>query len=345
MRKIRLKIHKVMILLVVFLLLVGCSANKGSGNDSAVGEGEYIQTSDEPGYGNWDYDEEAGQAEAEDTKVPEDNGNDSTGQQDKVIFDSNDKIIRKIFLSLETKEFDNLIKSVETQISELGGYIQTSRLTGRHYDRDNLRYGTIIVRVPKESVDGFVNNIGNISNITQKEENVENVTLQYVDIEARTEALEIEQERLLDLLERAQDIEVIISLEARLTSVRYELQSLKTQIRTIDNQVDFSTITMEIQEVEIMGVGIDTEESIGDRIARGTKETFSNIKEEFADFVVWFVVNLPYILFWIVVVFVIIFVIKRNVNKSNFKRNLKNLDYNNDNDIEINDSSSKDSEE
>lgn len=312
MKKTSSRLYKGTLLLLVMFLLVGCGAKDSGGTDSS--SPEYAQMDvDTAGEGNWDYDYSYEDGELSEDSIEETES--PVSEKDDILYESKDKIIRKINLSLETKNFDDLVKSIETQVRELDGYIETSRLTGRHYESDNLRYGTIIARIPKESVDGFVSNLGGIANIISKEENVENVTLQYVDLESRTEALEIEQERLLKLLERAEDIDDIISLEARLTSVRYELQSLKTQTRTIDNQVDFSTILVDIQEVRLMSSGIDSEDSILDRISRGTKKTFTDIKDDLADLLVWFIVNLPYIIIWLLVIFIIVLLIRKGNRK------------------------------
>lgn len=328
MKKINLHVGFVLLLLVTFIM-VGCSSSD-KGIEIAQDGGYVTETAAAVSQNNaagFDVDasgEMDAIAEEKGEALEDGIGSDASAN---VLYDSNDKIIRKVWLGLETQAFDELIKSIETQVSELGGYIESSNITGRHYHSDNLRYGAIAARIPKETVDGFVNNIGEIANITQKSEDVENVTLQYVDLESRTEALEIEQERLLVLLERAEDIEVIISLETRLTNVRYELQSLKTQTRTIDNLVDYSTITMEIQEVRLMSGGLDTEESIGDRIGRGLEKTFYNMKEGLANFIVWFVVSLPYIIIWLVIIFIILFLIRRLIGKRKFRKKLKYMDY------------------
>lgn len=321
MKKTSSKFYIIMILAMT-LILAGCSSSYESKNDGRVEIGQDSAVPESPG---WDYSEEKGEVGKDSDEASGENPG-----QDQLLYNSNDKIIRRINLSLETQAFDDLINSIEGQVSELGGYIEMSKITGRHYNHENLRYGTIVARIPKETVNGFVKNIGDIANVTMKAENIENVSLKYVDIEARTEALEIEQERLLTLLERAQEIEVIISLESRLTSVRYELQSLKTEIRTIDNLVDYSTLTMEVQEVRLMGSSIDADDSIGERISRGLERTLYNMKEGFANFIVWFVVNIPYIIIWIIILILIIFSLVRIVNMG--KRG-KDLVYKNKDDM------------
>ena len=92
-------------------------------------------------------------------------------------------------------------------------------------------------RIPAKRLDEFVQRVGEQSNITNKEERVEDVTLQYVDLESRKKALATEQDRLLELLEKAESVEDIISIEARLSDVRYELESMESQLRTLNNQI------------------------------------------------------------------------------------------------------------
>ena len=66
----------------------------------------------------------------------------------------------------------------------------------------------------------------------------ENVTLQYVSTESRVKALETEQTRLLELLENAETMEDLLTIEARLTDVRWELENYASQLRVLDNQVN-----------------------------------------------------------------------------------------------------------
>ena len=67
--------------------------------------------------------------------------------------------------------------------------------------------------------------MGKIGTVTYTNKSSEDITLDYVDVESRIEALEVEQERLLALLESAQDLESVIQLESRLSEVRYQLET------------------------------------------------------------------------------------------------------------------------
>lgn len=329
MKKSKLNICKFLVLLLVPVLLVACA----SGDKSDTSPAEMYNEETSQALSDQDYENVMGydemQAEHSDENNIESSGKadnavdgesadtskDITDGKDYLLNETHDKIIRRVELNLETKSFDELVKSIETQVYELGGYVEQSRITGRHYNSDNLRYGVIVIRIPRETVNGFLNNIGSIANIVEKAENVDNVSLQYVDIESQKKSLEIEQERLISLLERTEKIEDIMSLETRLTSVRYQLQNLATEIRTIDNLVDYSTITMDIQEVKLMGVSIETEESVGTRVKRGFEEKLQSFTKGSEDFAVWFILNLPLLVLMIIIIVIVVVIVKKIIKK------------------------------
>ena len=66
-----------------------------------------------------------------------------------------------------------------------------------------------------------------ISNFVSRQESIDDVTLQYVDLESHKKMLEEEQKRLLELMEKAETMEDIITIESRLTEVRYQLESME----------------------------------------------------------------------------------------------------------------------
>ena len=66
----------------------------------------------------------------------------------------------------------------------------------------------------------------------------------------RLETYAIEEERLLSMLEKATTVEEMIQLESRLSDIRYQIESLESRLRNWQNQVDYSTITIYLREVE-----------------------------------------------------------------------------------------------
>lgn len=230
------------------------------------------------------------------------------------------KLIKTVDLNVETESYDTLVAGLESQIAELGGYIEYQyQYNGSGYSNYvETRHANMQIRIPVNRLEEFIVRVGEQSNITNKEERVEDVTLRYVDLESHKNALLTEQERLLDLLTVAETVEDIITIEQRLSDVRYQLESMESQLRTLDNQIDYSTINLYIREVKRLTP--TQEKTVWDKIKNGFSESIYNIGHGFVNFFIWFVVNIPYIVIWAVVLFVAFLIIKAIVKKKKLRK-------------------------
>mgnify|MGYP001373172843 CR=1 FL=1 len=316
MKKIRKGIV-VTIVVLATLVLTACASSK-SDNAVVVSSSQYTTQSESAyDYDYMDYGSVAKEAEygEEDMKL--------TSTSGLAVESSNtttmDKIITNVNLDVETREFDKLIETIKEEITILGGYDEKTEINGNRYNsRSNNRYAYIVARIPKDRLYEFVNIVNDNANVINETSSKTNVTLEYVDTESRKKSLEIEQERLFSLLEKTETLEDIVTLESRLSSIRYELQMYETELRTMDNKVDYSTVTISINEVERM-TPTQEKETVFTRIKNGFSNTMYDISEGFKNFFVWFVVNLPYIIIWAVIIGVAVVVIKRFLRRKNNK--------------------------
>jgi len=218
------------------------------------------------------------------------------------------KLIRTVYMEAETLEFDTFLQDLASRVNGIGGYVERSSVSGNGYNYDRYRYANMTLRIPSGKLDSFVTGISELCNITYKDESVEDITLRYVDVESRKTALEVEQERLLSLLEKAETVEDIIVIETRLSEVRYELESYGSQLRTYDNKVDYSTVNIDIREVE--RVTPAAEESVWDRIKNGVGESIYDILRDARNIVIGFIIDLPYIIVWAIILFLLYKLVK-----------------------------------
>lgn len=235
------------------------------------------------------------------------------------------KLIKTVDMNVETQEFDTLMTSIENQVDALGGYIESLNTYNgsSYYYRGGTRNADMTIRIPKKQLDNFLNTVTDISNVIRRSDNVEDVTLAYVDLESHRDALRTEQTRLLELLEKAESIEDIITIEERLSNIRYKLESMESQLRTYDNQVDYSTVYLSIEEVEVL-TPVE-EETVWERISGGFVESLQNIGNGFVEFGIWFLINIPYMVVWAVVIAVIVLIIC-GVTKRSKKNKVKKED-------------------
>lgn len=236
------------------------------------------------------------------------------------------KLIKTVNINAETEDFDTLVPNLQRQVETLGGYIESISVydVGSYYLEEQevkQRCANLTARVPKEKLDGFLTQVGEQTNVTSRSENVEDVTLQYVDLESHKKALLTEQERLLTLMEKAESVEDIIAIEGRLSEVRYQLESMESQLRTYDNQIDYSTVYLSIEEVRKYSPPQTA--TVWQRIENGFMKSLEDIGFGIRDFAIGFVIDIPYIVLWIVLIAVAVLVwriVRRAWKKRRVKR-------------------------
>lgn len=313
------------------VLFTGCGSMKGSADSAAPAAAPYNGASAScaaesmAGGGSYDgaymtaesvaFDSEAAMDMA---AVPEE-GSAGTG----AVVSQDRKLIRTVELEMETKEFETMMAGLEAQVQELGGYIENMETyNGSSYSGYRTsRWANLTIRIPKEALNGFLQNMSEVGNVVRRSDSVDDVTLSYVDMESRRDTLRAEQARLLELLERADSVEDMIALEERLSNVRYYLESMESRLRTIDNQVDYSTVHLNLSEVkELTPVEEKTDlQRIGDGFAGSLKNIGRSIKEG----IIWFVIHIPYLVIWAAVIAAVVVILRKGWRKRAAKKAAK----------------------
>lgn len=226
------------------------------------------------------------------------------------------KLIRNVSMNLETREFDALTKSISDAVTFFGGYMEQADVSGNSLywsGERSSRYSNITARIPENKLDAFLTEVSSQGNVTYKNESVQDVTLQYTDITSRKKTLQMEQERLWELLEKAESVDAVIALEARLSEVRYQLESIESQLRTLNNQIIYSTVYLSIQEVQVL-TSTDPD-TIPVRIQKGLSRSFNTLKISSVDFLVWFISSLPILAVFAVLVFIAVIILKKPLKR------------------------------
>ena len=224
------------------------------------------------------------------------------------------KWIVTVRMEAETDDLDILLAQLEGKIAALSGYVEDQQIyNGSAYSGRRYRYANLTVRVPADQVEAFTEHMSGISNIISKNKTMDDVTLQYVATESRMKALKAEEERLLELMAQAENMSDLLQIEARLTDVRYELESVTSQLRVYDNLVDYATIHLNLTEVqEYTPV---EEETLWQRISGGFVESLKNLGNFFVELFVALIVGLPYLVFIGAIVVVVVILCRRSAKK------------------------------
>lgn len=285
-------------LLIAALVSAGC----GSGNKSGGSIDSAYDTSDS-------FTEEIADSVADSSAGSTENISENVTE--------NRKIIERLTFSLQTKEFDSLIQKLEEKVNETGGYIESSSIDGRNLNHNNFRFAELIVRIPSSKSETFSTYISENSTVINKEVSTEDVTLAYVDTESRLSALNTEKASLENLLANAQSVSDIITIRDRLTEVIYEIESCQSQLRTYDNLIDFTTITIYVDEVE--QVQIVEEQTIWEEIGTNLANNVRMIGNFFVELFVVLASGLPFLAIIAIIVIIIIIIVKKSQKKAKKK--------------------------
>lgn len=257
--------------------------------------------------GAWDYVSDIGATgDTEDVNLTAE----SQSVAQAINLPANRKLIRKAELYVQTKTFDAFCDAVSAKVGELSGYIESSTVYG---DVGDTRSATVVARIPADSLDTFLQNVSALGTVTRQSTDIQDVTNEYIDIQSRIQALETEQETLLGLLKKAESLTDVLEIQGRLSEVRSTLEAYKAQMKALEGQINYSTVTMEISEVERI-VAVERTSFFG-QVRQNLSENFYAIGQGARSVALWFLSSLPYLLVLAVAAAVIALVIWTIVRK------------------------------
>ena len=242
-----------------------------------------------------------------------------TGDTDSTVLPEGRKWIITVNMSAETEDLDALMEALNGKISGLGGYVEDQdSYNGSMYSSRRYRSASLTVRIPAQRVDEFTEEMSGIANVLSTNLSREDITLSYVATESRVKALQTEEARLLELMEQAETMADLLEIESRLTDVRYELENRASQLRLYDNQVDYATIYLSIDEVqEYTPV---EEPTVWERISGGFVSSVKGVGNGLLDLLVWVLAKSPYlVILGGVTVGVVVLVKKRKARRAEKK--------------------------
>jgi len=159
------------------------------------------------------------------------------------------KTIFTASISLEVKEFKVAVEKVSSIASRYGGYISDSFMNNEGVGR---KTGYVIVRVSERDFDAAIADLEKVGDVLNKNISGQDVTEEYIDLEARIANLTLEEQRYQDILKKAEKVEDLLAIERELSRVRGEIESMQGRLNYLKNRVDLATITVNLAEPEVV---------------------------------------------------------------------------------------------
>lgn len=218
-------------------------------------------------------------------------------------------------LEIQTTEYDAAVAALEKAVQDFGGFVERSNTYGDIRRNDDgtsqvvNRYADYTVRIPASRFSEFLTQADGLGNVLSCNRYAENVTSQYTDYEARLSSLRTQEERLLSMLEKSDDVDSLIALEERLADVRYETESIERNLRNLDRQIAYSTVSVGLQEVEIYTPTKPVQRTFGEKMHDALSEGWSSFVRSLQYFLIDLTYSLPGLILFVLIVAAVIFVL------------------------------------
>lgn len=241
--------------------------------------------------------------------APEDQSQEVAAESSKSKFtDDNRKIIKNGSYGFDVKNIDEFLGKLKTAVNNYGGYVANEQTE----NYGEWRNCNITVNVPSDKLNEFSAEIEKLGTVTSKNISATDITDSYIDTQSRITALETEQKTLLGLLEKAENLQDTIQIQDRLTEVRSELESYKSQLKAIDGQIEYAEVTICANEEKRT---IQSDGSFFSQVREKFLTSIYNIADFFTEFSINFLGAIPYLAIIAVIAVIVIIIVKKKKGK------------------------------
>src|SRR5215831_10618244 len=155
----------------------------------------------------------------------------------------------QLTVSVGSGSFDSKLTDVRHLVELEGGFIAgTDAQVNPQTTDDHIRTGVISFMVPAKNFDDTIDELGKLGKVQNEHISGQDVSAQYVDLQARLANEEAQRNAMLALLQRAQSVSDIIAIQNQLGQITQQIEELKGQIQYLDHNTSFSTVTVSIVE-------------------------------------------------------------------------------------------------
>ena len=159
------------------------------------------------------------------------------------------KLIKNGTISFETNDIEKTGKEIEKLYQEFNGYIASEN----HFNYGERFQHEQEIRIPSQNFDPFIQKLEQLgSKVENKNISTQDVTEEFIDVEARLKTKKDLEARYRELLKFAKKVDEMLSIENQIGNVRAEIESMEGRLNYLKNQVAFSTI--KITYYELTGV-------------------------------------------------------------------------------------------
>lgn len=220
-------------------------------------------------------------------------------------------IIKTGFLSLVVKDVPQGVAKIQEFAKSKGGFVVSSNIS-----KDTLSpTAEVTIRIPSEVFDGGVQEVKSMGEVKSERVNGQDVTEEYVDLDARLKNLRLTESQFVTIMQKAQKIEDILAVQRELTQIRGEIESLQGRMKYLTESAKMSTLTVYLAADPQNLPVVDNDDSWKPlAVWKDAVRSLLLLGQGVVNFLIWIVAYIPV---WIVLLAVVLgirrVIIKRKV--------------------------------
>lgn len=154
-------------------------------------------------------------------------------------------------LSVPRNEFEEIVDRARLLATSSGGFVVESSASQSGGD-GRLVSGSLVVRIPERSYARVMKQLSGLGRVEGREEAGQDVSQEFVDLEARERHLEAVESQLLNLLDETNTVAEALTVQSQLNQVQLDLEQARGRLQYLEDQVAFATISLDVRERQVV---------------------------------------------------------------------------------------------
>jgi hypothetical protein len=225
----------ILFLSITAMALAACSG----GDDGASSSGDAGAAAEFSSGGAVTVDSDRGSLATDETARNASGGPDIPGIGPRIIK------MASVRLSVRRGEFQGAVDEARSIAAATGGFVVSSN---QSQGEKRLMNGSLVLRVPARSYETVMSELGGVGRLDGRQENAQEVSAEFVDLQSRKRHLEAVERQLLVLLERAESVPAALAVQSKLNDTQLQLEETRGRLRYLDDQTSFATISVNLRE-------------------------------------------------------------------------------------------------
>ena len=151
-----------------------------------------------------------------------------------------------IGVSVADGHIHSALNSLSSLVTSDHGFVNSSRTSSGSRTQGTFTRGTIVLEVPQTSFNELVAQVEGVGHTTSVATNSDDVTSQYVNLQARIDALNVSLHQYLTIMTRASSISGILAVQNQIDQIQSQIEQDQGQLNVLNHETTYASLTVQV---------------------------------------------------------------------------------------------------